>query len=118
MLKRPEDMKKSSPDKKKQKDGLIPVGVAWYDTQEDWAGIRSTAMDPERLKNTYDEWKSMAAKILVKMLKAGVQPVKISLKPEEFSTWHIIHNENNNAHSRADFAARKMRNISSSDQQS
>lgn len=107
----------SSPDKKKQKDGLIPVGVAWYDTQEDWSGIKSTAMDPERFENTYDEWISMAAKILVKMLKAGVLPVKISLTPEEFSAWRIIHNRSNNAQSRADFAALKMRDISSSHQQ-
>ncbi|MFP4326087.1 MAG: hypothetical protein ACLFP9_08715 [Desulfonatronovibrio sp.] len=53
---------KTSPDKKKQMDGLIPVSVAWYDTQENWAGIKSTAMDPERFENTYEEWKSMAAK--------------------------------------------------------
>ncbi|MFP4455861.1 MAG: hypothetical protein ACLFN6_08520 [Desulfonatronovibrio sp.] len=108
---------KTSSDKKKQMAGVIPVGVAWYETQEDWAGIKSTAMDPERFENTYEEWKSMAAKELVKMVKAGILPVKISLTPEEFSTWCVIHNRKNNAENRADYAALKMREIPSCDQQ-
>lgn len=108
---------KTSPDQKKQMDGLIPMGIAWYETQEDWAGIKSTATDPEHFEDTYEEWKSMAAKVLVKMLKAGVLPVKISLTPEKFSSWCLIHNRNNNAENRADYAALKMREIPSSDQQ-
>ncbi len=103
--------------RKKKTDDLIPVGVAWYDTQEDWASIKSTAMDPERFENTYDEWKSMAENVMVKMRETGILPVKVILTPEDFSTWCFIYNKENCAESRADFAGLKIRDNSKRKQQ-
>ena len=83
-------------------------GVGWY-TQEAWGRVKATATDPERFESTYAQWAAMAGEAVVDFKKAGVNPVKVYLVPEELLPWLLLHKKPNSAASRAEFVSEKVR---------
>ena len=94
---------------KKSKETMPCVGVAWYSSEQAWAEMKKTALDPERYEESYSAWASMAEESLANLRAARIYPVKVDINPGEFSFWCLQNSRSNNASTRADFAAEKMR---------
>jgi hypothetical protein len=92
---------------KKQSPSFV-VGVTWY-TEGNWARVKFTATDPERFEATYDEWNAMAVEALADIRKGGVNAIKFLIDSDELFSWCMLHNKPNNADSRAEFVAEKLR---------
>jgi hypothetical protein len=90
------------------------VGVTWY-TEEDWSKVKAAATDPERFEETYAEWNAMAIEAVADLKKAGVNTVKFFVIPNELLPWCLLHKKPNNAASRAEFVAEKLRGQSETD---
>jgi hypothetical protein len=90
------------------------VGVTWY-TEEDWSKVKAAATDPERFEETYSEWKAMAIEAVADLKKAGVNTVRYFVLPNELLPWCLLHKKPNNAASRAEFVAEKLRVQSETD---
>lgn len=84
------------------------VGVGWYD-QENWAQVKETASDPELFEASYSEWLDMARTALTDIQKAGVNAVQFNIVAEELNIWCQANKKPNNAKSRAEFVAEKLR---------
>ncbi len=83
-----------------------PVAVGWY-TQEEWARVKTTAVDPEVLENSYQEWEAMATKALRDLRKAGLTPVKVFVAADELLAWCLVHGKPLRADARAEFIREK-----------
>ena len=82
----------------------VQVGVAWY-TEQEWAKVRSAALDSERFESSYSEWVAMAEQALGEMLARGVMAEKCYVKSDALLAWCLAHGRPNNAASRAAFVS-------------
>ena len=98
----------------KKKMRSTVVGVTWY-TEENWSKVKAAATDPERFEETYAEWDAMAIEAVADLKKAGVNTVKFFVIPNELFPWCLLHSKPNNAASRAEFVAEKLRSQSEAD---
>jgi hypothetical protein len=98
--------------KKKARSSV--VGVTWY-TEEEWSKVKAAATDPERFEETYAEWTAMAIEAVADLKKVGVNTVNFFVTPNELLPWCLLHNKPNNAASRAEFVAEKLRARSETD---
>ena len=98
----------------KKKMRSTVVGVTWY-TEENWSKVKAAATDPERFEETYAEWDAMAIEAVADLKKAGVNMVKFFVIPNELFPWCLLHSKPNNAASRAEFVAEKLRSQSEAD---
>jgi len=94
---------------RKKKQLVMPVvGVSWY-SPEDWERVKAGAMDPDRFEATFHEWSAMAEVALGDLKRAGVNPVKVLIGADEFSSWCSLHHKQNNAAARAEFVTEMVR---------
>jgi hypothetical protein len=92
--------------KKKARSSVM--GVTWY-TEENWSKVKAAATDPDRFEETYAEWNAMAIEAVADLKRAGVNAVKFLVMSGELLPWCLVHNKPNNAASRAEFVAEKLR---------
>jgi len=91
---------------KKRSQALI-IGVTWY-TEETWAQVKASALDPECFEDSFAKWKAMAVAARREFQRSGVQAVECQIVPEEFSAWCALNGQENNATSRAEFVSEKL----------
>jgi uncharacterized membrane protein len=105
--------KPSLTERLRAKKNALPmtVGVAWY-TEEDWREMKAAATDPERFEESHAEWIAMAIEAVADLRKAGVNTVKVFVITAELLPWCLVRGKPNNAASRAEFVAEKMRSQS------
>jgi FMN phosphatase YigB (HAD superfamily) len=98
----------------KKKTQSTVVGVAWY-MEENWNKTKAAATDPERFEETYAEWSAVAIEAIADLKKTGMNAVKVLVISNELLPWCLAHNKPNNAASRAEFVAEKLRSQSEAD---
>jgi hypothetical protein len=84
------------------------VGVGWYN-EDNWARVKLAATDAERFEASYPEWLEMALATLADFRKAGINAVQFNIVAEELLPWCLANNKMNDAASRAEFVAEKLR---------
>ncbi len=89
--------------KKKDRNRQV-VGAAWY-SESEWAALRIAAPDPERFKETYEEWTAMAESALAEAKRTGQKVVKVPIVATEFLRWCKDNGLQGDASARARFAA-------------
>jgi len=82
----------------------VVVNVCWYDEAE-WALVKSSADDPERFEDSYNDWLKMMAQSLLKFEKTGMKAVKTPINALEFMGWLVRTGNRNNGESRARFVS-------------
>lgn len=85
------------------------VGVTWY-TEENWAKVKASAIDPERFEASFSEWITMANQALADIRNKGIKAVPFNVVAEDLQTWCLAHNKPNSAASRAEFVSKQLRN--------
>jgi hypothetical protein len=93
--------------KKAQRENLV-LGVAWY-SEEQWARVKASAVDPELLEATYPEWVRMAEYALKDIRRGMGNPIKIHIDAGELAAWCLVHGKPNDSSARAEFASKKLR---------
>ena len=91
----------------KKRNKALVIAMTWY-TEETWAQVKSTAVDPECFENSFPEWKSMAVKALRELLRSGVRAIECQIEPEEFFEWCSVNEQQNISASRAEFVSQKL----------
>lgn len=86
----------------------VVLGVAWY-TEDQWARVKASAVDPENLERTYPEWVKMAEEALREIRRGIRDPIKIQIDAGELAAWCLVHGKPNDSSARAEFASHKMR---------
>lgn len=86
----------------------VRIGVAWYESEEEWANVRAFAADPGRLEETYQEWLAVAEKALEDIAAAGVVPEKVALDARRLKEWCGSNGRENDASTRAELASRLL----------
>jgi hypothetical protein len=84
----------------------VHVGVAWY-TEQEWAKVRATAVDPELLEATYAQWSQMAEQSLAQLRSGRVVVEKSYITADNLLAWCLGHNKPNNSASRAEFVSQQ-----------
>lgn len=93
---------------KKTSQANVVVGVAWY-SQEQWARVKASAADPEKLEASYAEWVEMAEAALRDVRRRVRNVVKIYIDADELAAWCLLHEKQIDSSARAEFASHKMR---------
>ncbi|NOX90196.1 MAG: hypothetical protein GXO77_14345 [Calditrichaeota bacterium] len=83
------------------------LGFVWF-TREEWEKMHRIAVDPERLENTYEEWKRMVTDAIEEFEAQGYSIVKVSIDVNEFLRWCKVNDKQPDAESRSQFANYKM----------
>jgi hypothetical protein len=84
------------------------VGIGWY-TPPEWARVKTTATDADLLEATFPEWEAMATDSLVMVRKRYPNATKVFIAADEFLTWRHLRALPNDAKTRAEFVAEKLR---------
>lgn len=93
--------------KAKRRSQTLVIGLTWY-TEETWAQVKATALDPECFEETFEAWKAMAVAARREFQRSGVVALECQIVPDEFDSWCIQNNVENNATSRAEFVSEKL----------
>jgi len=93
--------------KAKRRSQSLVIGVTWY-TEETWGQVKATAADPECFEESFPKWKAMAVSARRDFQRSGVLALECQIIPEEFFAWCALHNQENNATSRAEFVSEKL----------
>ena len=83
------------------------IGVTWY-TEETWAQVKATAVDPECFEDSFAKWKAMAVAARREFQRSGVMALECRIVPEEFFAWCAENNQENNSAARADYVSVKL----------
>jgi len=86
----------------------VHVVVGWY-TADEWAKVKSSAMDPERFEATFSEWQAMAEEALFNMRAQGMEAKKHFIVASELQAWCLVKGKENDAASRAEFVLEQDR---------
>jgi len=93
--------------KAKRRSQAMIIGVTWY-TEETWAQVKATAIDPECFEQSFEKWKAIAIKARREFQRSGVRALECQIVPEEFFAWCAQHNQENNSTSRAEYVSDKL----------
>lgn len=85
------------------------AGITWY-TEETWAQVKASAVDPDRFEDSFLKWEAMANTARRELQRSGVRAVEFQIIPQEFFDWCALNEKVNNAESRAEFVSEKLRN--------
>jgi hypothetical protein len=91
---------------KKRSQAMI-IGLTWY-TEETWAQVKATALDPECFEESFPKWKAMAISARREFQRSGVRAIECQIIPEEFFAWCALNAQENNSTSRAEFVSVKL----------
>ena len=84
------------------------VGVAWYRERE-WEELRRLAADPEKLEETFAEWKAVYEDGVLKLAAAGFQPERVELTVAQLQAWCAANQCPLDAEARSGLAAELLR---------
>jgi hypothetical protein len=87
--------------------GPIAVGLAWF-RRDEWPQLLASAVDRDRLEDTYDEWLRDAQKLLLDMATRGVAIEKVDVTVAELLAWCRHENRPLDGEARASFASYKL----------
>lgn len=93
--------------KAKRRSQSLVIGVTWY-TEETWAQVKATAVDPECFEDTFAKWKAMAVAARRNFQRSGVLALECQIVPEEFFAWCAQNNQENNSTSRGEYVSEKL----------
>lgn len=62
------------------------TGIAWY-RREQWARLREVAADADVLEKTYEEWQTLAERLISDFAKQGVSAGAVDTDVEELVDW-------------------------------
>jgi hypothetical protein len=93
--------------KAKKRSQAMIVGLTWY-TEETWEKVRETATDPECFESSFEKWKAIAVKAQREFLRSGVRALECKIVPEDFFAWCVLHGQENNSTSRAEFVSETL----------
>jgi hypothetical protein len=91
-----------------QSSQQMTVGVAWYHEQE-WEELRRLAADPEKLEETFTEWKAAYEDGVLKLAAAGLQPERVELTVAQLQAWCAANKCPLDAEARSGLAAELLR---------
>jgi len=83
------------------------IGVTWY-TEETWAQVKATAVDPECFEASFEKWKAVAVAARREFQRSGVMALECQIVPEEFFAWCTKNNQENNSTARAEYVSEKL----------
>ena len=84
----------------------IAVGLAWF-RRDEWPQLLASAVDREKLEDTYDEWLGEARKFLLDAAARGVAIEKVDVAVDELLVWCRHENRLPDGDARASFASYK-----------
>jgi len=93
--------------KAKNRSQSLIVAVTWY-TEETWAQVKATALDPKCFEESFQKWEATAVKARREFQRSGVRAIECQIIPEEFFEWCALNNQGNNSTSRAEFVSAKL----------
>lgn len=93
--------------KAKNRSQMMLIGVTWY-TEETWAQVKATAIDPECFEDSFAKWKAVAVAARREFQRSGVRAIECQIVPEEFFAWCATNKQENNAASRAEFVSQVL----------
>jgi len=93
--------------KAKNRSKSLIVAVTWY-TEETWAQVKASALDPECFEVSFQKWEAAAIKARREFQRSGVRAIECQIIPEEFFEWCALNNQENNSTSRAEFVSAKL----------
>lgn len=93
--------------KAKRRSQSMVVGVTWY-TEETWARVKATAVDPECFEDSFAQWKAMAVAARRNFQRSGVLALECLIEPDEFAAWCAQHQQENNSTSRGEYVSEKL----------
>ena len=93
--------------KAKRRSQSLVIGVTWY-TEETWAQVKATAVDPECFEDTFAKWKAMAVAARRNFQRSGVLALECQIVPEEFFAWCAQNNQENNSTARGEYVSEKL----------
>lgn len=100
------------PRKKKRSKASVKtvVGIAWY-TPDEWAKVRRTAVDPERLESTFEEWEAVAEDALAQLQARGRSLTfrRVLINAAALASWCFSEGCENDGAARAAFVASVVR---------
>lgn len=91
----------------KKRTQTLLVGVAWY-SEEGWAEVKASAIDPACFEDSFSQWKAMANQARREFQRAGVRAIEFQIIPQDFFAWCALNGQENNASSRAQFVTEKL----------
>lgn len=90
--------------KAKNRSKAMIIGVTWY-TEETWAEVKASALDPACFEDSFVKWKAVAVAARREFQRSGVQAVECQIVPQAFFAWCAENNQENNATSRAEYVS-------------
>lgn len=93
--------------KAKKRSQSMVVGVTWY-TEETWAQVKATAVDPDCFEASFAEWKAMAVAARRQFQRSGVLALEYKIVPEEFAAWCAENGQENNSTARAEYVSERL----------
>jgi len=84
------------------------VGVVWYSADQ-WDLVKASAADPETFEDSFQEWLAVAEAALKDLLAVGIVGKPYLIHADELPAWCLAQGKPNNAASRAEFVAEKLR---------
>ena len=93
--------------KAKKRNQSMLAGITWY-TEETWAQVKASAVDPDRFEDSFQKWEVMANSARRELQRSGVRAVEVQIIPQEFLSWCALNDKINNAESRAEFVSGKL----------
>jgi hypothetical protein len=81
------------------------LAMCWYDATE-WQRLK--ALDPASLDDSYETWHRNATRAVHELALAGHTIRKVAIKVDALLRWCAEHGVENNAESRAAYAAWKL----------
>jgi len=89
--------------------GMPAVAVVWYPDEEQWAAMRSIAVDSDIFEESHEAWIVMFEKSIEKLAAAGVMPVRTPINIDEYKQWCQVESKSFDRSSRAEYAAVLLR---------
>lgn len=90
--------------------GPTVTGLGWY-TPEQYPRLREASTDSENIQERWSEWEATASNTLEILSAQGLTVRKIPIDVEEMIAWCKSQGKPLNGASRAEFIARKCREI-------
>ncbi len=86
------------------------VAIAWY-TEEEWRRLKKRAVDRDELDNSYAEWQQNATNAIEQFAQRGIEAIPVFIRVKELAAWCRKQGRAIDGQSRAEFAARRLRQI-------
>lgn len=91
----------------KNRSQAMIVGLTGY-TEETWAEMKASAIDPECFENSFQKWKEMAVSARREFQRSGVRAIEFQIIPQEFFAWCEQNSRENDSAARGEFVSERL----------